>query len=1309
MSTPDDFFENRLYERNLFEKDLLALLPAVPDIKRQFSTVQGIFAAASAASDESRPEESVIHAVLDLLGWVPLPKENFVIQGKKFSPDWALFASQAEYERHVALPDEARRRSPAGIVTVVESGNADGRLDTGGADSARNPHFQLLEHLNLLHLPFGILTNGREWRLTDNRQAVADKKYIRVYLDRIAQAGDINAFRVFRGLFGRETYMSADPALETPCECISGADRQRKIACEEDLKKVIYGTDGRRSLFEQIGRAVYAASDYDPSPENLRSVFENALYMLFRLLFVSYFEDRHQDLLAKHLNYPRLSLGKIHEKLRDEPAQQYGAWDDLQRLFVILDRGNENLDIPPLSGALFDADRAPLLKRLRVFSNSELLSVLDKLRVINADENSEKNKEKERRDFRSLPAVNLGGVCDGLLKFEFRVGEKERYHIVYSGQDGTRQDGYFDASDAAQLKSDKKHKVFHETKIPAGALYLVGDRNSRDATARHHTPRSLSFPLVKRAVDYHLGRMSAEDSVLDLRILDNACGSGHILVETLACLADRCLGRMDIDSKLRKILTEEKARIDAVRREIGLDGAESDEFAVLKRILLKHLIYGVDVQPFAVELTKLSLWMETFIFGTPLAFIEHHIKVGNALVGTSRNFLHALEETMVHSGQVVMAVEQYVHGRFDSLKDVRERLNALQDITDADIRTSGEIYRNEILPVLQGLNELIDVVTFSEMRTAEGHKNSNSAGLISNLVMDVFRREHPQHMELIQAYREIYGFFHYSLEFPEVFISDNPGFDIIIGNPPWDKTSFEDPVFFELYRSNYRSMTNQKRADVRAELLADPDIMDRYEAGKIYAQAYNEYLRACYPHAGGAGGRLFRFFVERDLQLSAAGGTINCILPTGLLTEDDSAKLRKHIFAEFSIVAFDGFENSGKIFPDVDSRYKFGLLQIARVKDPDQSARMRFMQRDPAVLLGDEGAFEYSLEDLRNLSPAYMAYLETGAGRKDIDLLKRFYTKFSVLDPAWLDFRNELNAATDRAVFHEKTTEAVLLLYKRTSIQQYDSQYGKRGGALPEYRLDPYEFDKYLLPREIYRIIDDIYPDIEAYYPDIPKQKAVLNELGLHRKGELAPFVVPDRNYFRLGFRDIADDTGERTLIAALLPKNIGAQQTLPLSIPKKYTLDSVNRTVIAVEIPVQRLLFAQCIFNSLVFDWILRFSTVLHVSKSCLFRQPIPQPTDVEINYNPVYAEIVRNSLLLTLHYNKDDFQELTEEFGVSEEEIPASEMPAERLKIRNDVLVAGLYGVRRSDMEHILSNFTVLRKKKEGYCAALSAEMPE
>lgn len=1282
--------ENHIFEQNFFENDVPASLPALEDASPVFAQVKALYAANDImVLNEAQLDDLVIKPTLQLLGWFPLGQEIKEIHGKQLKPDWTLFPTQPAHDAYLKLDKEKRKTALSSIAAFCESKDPTKALDTKKADRNANPYLQLLEYLTYTRLEYGMLTNAVEWWLVDNTKVTSDKRYLRIDLAAIIKADDAEAFRYFLHFFRRANLVPDEAEKPAPIKVMAAQEAQARRVVEEDLRKVIYGLDGEDSLFERIGQALFAATGKDPSPSNLKLVFENSLYLVFRLLFIAFFEDKFAKQLDSHPSYPGLSLQKLYQELGNTPTIPHRGWDKLQTLFTTLNSGNANLGIPLLNGGLFDNRRATLLTKPQVMDDALLKSILRDLLFWQGG--------LLRRDFRTLSVTHLGAIYEGLLEFEFRVAEEELSYLTYRIKEKNvwkNQEGFFDTYDAAELRKNAFCEIHDERKLPQGELYLVSSQNSRKAAGSYYTPTELSFPLVRQAIDHQLPKL---DSILKLRVLDNACGSGHLLIEALGYITRKALENIGEDTALAAQLAQEKAKIEAFLAELRIS-VELDEFAVLKRLLLKQVIYGVDMQPFAIELAHLSLWIDTYVFGTPLSFIEHHVKVGNALIGTT-----IAEFDSYISGYKDQLFKYALKEEFTKLRDVFAKLSAIRDTTPEEVNRSKALYKNEIAPMLRRLDDALNLVNLRRMFHCEGKpKEAELLSKAGELARKLFDQKDAALAVKIQAYKDAYRFFNWELEFPEVFVpGEVQGFHVIVGNPPWDKTKFLDPDFFSQYRSNYRSMTNSQKDQVQADLLDKPHIRKRYDDDKAWVQAVNEHYKAAYPlNAGSGDGNLFRFFVERNLGLLRPGGTLNYILPTALLTEEGSDTLRRHILEKHRINSFDGFENRELLFPDVDTRYKFGLLQVERTRaKADHASRMRFMLTDPRVLESEEGRFAYAVEDVRATSPGHMAFMEVGGGRADLDLLRRFYGLFTPLSPEWLDFRRELDATNDKKIFRARRRPEDLPLYKGASVWQYDSLY-----AEPEYWLNPEVFDDYLRGKEISRLIADIYPALPLPKPSNQKL-AVLDAMGLEDRNELGRFVKPDRDYFRLGFRDIARDTDERTLITALVPKNVGAQNKLWLSIPKRYQFMGKGN-ITTVDVPIERLLFAQAVMNSLVVDWMLRFMIAITVNKTYLMRLPLPQPSDAELAGTATYQELVRNSLRLSLHYNREGFAELAARFGIEDKVIPKTEKQVDMLRIRNDCLVAGLYRVTPDELAYILKSFKVMHSKRPEYGQALQGK---
>lgn len=544
------------------------------------------------------------------------------------------------------------------------------------------------------------------------------------------------------------------------------------------------------------------------------------------------------------------------------------------------------------------------------------------------------------------------------------------------------------------------------------------------------------------------------------------------------------------------------------------------------------------------------------------------------------------------------------------------------------------------------------------------------------------------------------------------------GFDAIIGNPPWDKTKFSESDFFPQFNSRYRSLTESKKREIRHNLTQKPYIANEFAEKKAEVEAQNNYYKAHFPLNGGSGdGNLFRFFVEQDLGLLVEGATLNYVLPSALMLEMGSESLRREILEHRTLQFFYGFENRKGIFHDVHRSYKFALMQIQnRAPTPSHAVKTMFYKTDIAEVqgeLGKKNAIPLTLEEIKALSPAQLSLHEV-RGARDLEILKKCYGRFAPLDSQWLDFRNELHMTADKDLFIEKDDPkkrwhaGLLRLFEGKMIGQFNAAHGEMNGEA-QYFLDARDFDARLRTKEIFRVKGDLervsgkklsakgYEKLlEIAYPRLRKAAAEDS------------FIAYDRAFWRLGFRAIASDTNERTLIFSLLPKNCGFGHSMFANSPKIYALDSAaGGGITHTTISPLRILFALGVFNAIIIDFLARGMIQINVSKTYLVRLPLPQPSDEEIRQDSRYSFIAHTALKLQLYNDKrGEFSELAAAFGVQKSDLPDSSKDYDTLRAKLDICAAKLYGISRDEMGYVLESFKVLRDKQPGFCGRLTNE---
>jgi hypothetical protein len=1243
-----DFLNNTLFNETYLASDLPKRFNR--DISKEFSQVKELFDNYRVENkSEDDLEDKLISPILRILGFQTETQKSYNIQGETIRPDFSIFHKND-------------------LILLCESKKWEIPLDNKRVKN--NPHFQILNYMSKLKLDFSFLTNGRFWRVYDNRKVTFDKKFYEIDLIWLLQNGTIKDFGYFYHIFKSENYLQKE-IFE-----ISKESSDFAFKVENDLRSVIYGTNKKSSIFEKIGKAIHRKE------KNLDDVFEKSIYFTFRVLFVLFFEDRNRDIVKNHFGYRKLSFNQILQNQQEEfeRSDDFSTlYAEFVKLFEVLDKGSPPHKIPLFNGGLFEKDE--ILDNPQLFGDLELYQIIKNL--IYFDETEFK------RDFKTLSVINLGSIYEGLLEYRFQVAEDDLYYVEYRENSKSEEINgeYFDTYDYYNLKKDliEKEEFYKKDEI-----FLTNSNNSRKESASYYTPETVSNFMVQSAIDRELERKSP----LDLRIIDNACGSGHFLVEALNYLAEKSLEKFQSceieNSEISKIIEKEKGEILENLKSFKIDFIEIPDSQILKRILLKKSIFGVDLNPFAVEITKLALWIDSFIFGTPLSLIEHHVKVGNSLIGTGvADFKRYFEErgTSLFESELV--------GKFEDLKEVSKEISKIEDTTGEKIEKSKKLFKTSSTKIYE-LNHYLNFVTTKKIKEIEKDFDFGNDPEIE----DILQNRNSKISKEIDLYSKKFNFFNYEVEFAEVFYDEKDGgFDIVIGNPPWEKVKFDEKDFFPKFKRNYRTLSNSKKAEVVKKLLERDDVQFEYKTRKEMFDISNSYLTQNFPLNRGVGdSNLFRFFVEKNLGILKSNASLTYILPSALFQDDGSIKLRTHILENYKLNYFFSFENRLPVFKDVDSRYKFAIIQIENGKS--ENIKTFFYATDPKDLWNSEKYIDYSVKNIKTIAPFHKNLLEIRS-KNDLKIAEKCYSKFENLDFKYFDFRGELHMTADKSIFHETLENGFIPLLEGKTIHQFNPNFSKG-----KYFLNPSEFDNHLLLKEIGRMISEIYDQIveknEKWSKDRVVVKHLLNidillfskEKKVETLKKLAKFIHFDRQFLRVGFRAIARDTDERTVISTIFPKNIGAGNSIYSEIPKRYLLKG-NKVEI-VENSIEKKLFLVSIFNSVVFDFLARQIVQINVTKSILTRLPIPQPTEKELISDEVYQKLIENSKRVLTFY---------EDFGF-EVVKPKNQKEVDFLKIENDILIAKMYGIEKSELEYILSTFKVFNSKQKSYVETLKSK---
>jgi hypothetical protein len=727
---------------------------------------------------------------------VPLPD-----YGETLGPDFAV--------RELEPKDGA---SPWQLlVRVLEPGEDFDRVVRGRGQLEASAHGCMERLLRQTGVPAGLLFNGRALRLVS------------------APRGESSGWLDFRVA---DMVQTAGRPISTALRLLLGQARllslpraQRFAALLEDSRR--FQNEVSEKLAEQVLHALYellrgfqAAHDASkgellrkPLAEHPDEVYRALLTVILRLVFLLYSEER--DMLPEDETFLRYySLAGLYERLREDAAlfpdtmdQRYGAWAQLLVLFRMIYDGAESgaMRLPKRHGALFDPDRFTFLEGRSSFGarhederiepplvpDGTIYRALEKLLVLDG----------ERISYRALDVEQIGSVYETMMGFRLETTTGRSVAIRAQKKQGAPTAVDLDALLAEP--ADKREKWLHDhadrkltdtVKKAVAAAATVGDLHAallplidlaatpdlvsksamvfqpseeRRRSGSQYTPRALTEPIVRTTLEPILNRLRGEDSrppspaqILGLKICDPAMGSGAFLVEVCRQLGDALVEAWHVHGEVPTIPSDE------------------DEVIFARRLIAQRCLYGVDKNPVAVDLAKMSLWLVTLAKDHALTFVDHALRHGDSLVGLSRKQVEAMHWD---SGSPILK-GLGVREPLEKVAALRKRIHeAGESVPDWELRDLWDQTQSELGKV-RLLGDLV-IAAFFEGETPKIREAKRSE-YVSAVVSGEAERYRGRLEERRHAEQPLAPF-HWDIEFPEVFYRDNTGFDTIVGNPPF--------------------------------------------------------------------------------------------------------------------------------------------------------------------------------------------------------------------------------------------------------------------------------------------------------------------------------------------------------------------------------------------------------------------------------------------------------------------------------------------------------------------------------------------
>ena len=1172
----------------------------------------------------------------------------------------------------------------------------------GGVGSVP-PQSMVQELLNRsdAHL-WGVLSNGRQLRLLRDSSAFATAAYVEFDLEAIFDGELFSEFVLLYRLLHVSRFGIAEGAAPSTC----WLEKWRTEAISAGTRALDQLRKGVQEAITALGTGFLrhpenAALRDNVDPQELHNAL---LRLVYRLLFLFVAEDRgvlhHPD--ADEQARERYADYFSSARLRTQARRRRGTThsDLYQAMRIVLDalgeeKGRPELGLPGLGG-LFDYDEVvdKPLKGLSL-SNDYLLTAVRHLSLMR----DAGTRRWRSVDYRNLDAEELGSIYESLLELV------------------------------------PKHSAVDRT---FELVALAG--NTRKTTGSYYTPSPLIDCLLDSALDPVIndaikrGELAATkagqpdpsdtivDELLSLTVCDPACGSGHFLVAAARRIAKQVAAVRERNPE---------PTVDAVRRAL--------------HEVVERCIYGVDLNPMAVELAKVSLWMEALEPGKPLSFLDAHIKCGNALIGATPALLKGGipneafkpiegDDKAFAKGLARQNAEQRKQqfSFFDFGGKLKIENGAfakhLREITSASISGLGDVRRQE--SAYQDWKGDADYTRAMRVANAwcAAFVSKKTPGPASSITDEVFRALGSA--EADNAFQEVrdevdrlyaeYRFFHWHLEFPDVFgVPDSDagadsatgwtgGFDCMLGNPPWERVKLQEQEFFATRSASIAKAVNKAAREKLIKALADSEesaeraLYDAFVSARRLSEGTSHLLRNSgrYPLTGRGDVNTYAVFAETASLTISPHGRFGLVLPTGIATDATTAAFFSDLVRTARVAAFLEFENEAFILSrDVHHSVRFALLTVAGRAERVDRAAFAFGARYIDEL--DNRRFAMPPEEIFLVNPN-TGTLPLFRSRRDAEITLEIYRRVPVLiregdpngNPWSLSFMRMFDMANDSHLFRIREQLESEGWTLRGNIFERD---GKRMMPLYEAKM-LHHFDHRLGTYEG-------QTEAQANVGTLPRLTAEQHDDPRHVP--LPRYWVPEFN-IATEKRDkkgrVIYDLGVRSRLAGRKWENgwlIGWRdiarstdvRTMIATVLPPFGVGHTNPLMLPADADSAALI--QACVSSFVFDYVLRQKIAgTHLTYGYLFQLPVPSLASFQTAPGGVQWFVDR---VVELTYTSMDVAAYAADLGYSGPPFRWERARRDRLRAELDAAFFHLYGVSRDDVEYIMETFPVVQRTDE------------
>lgn len=1155
-------------------------------------------------------------------------------------------------------------RVPIVVVPPSEE-KLDRRSPTLSTDRTRSPAFALQDYLNDHDdALWGLVTNGTQIRLIRDNASLTRPAYIEADLTQIFQNEDAASFAVLWLLIHRTRFgVAGTPATDCALE------RWREAGSKE-------GEAAREKLAGQVEKAlkILGSGFLEANPDlavrlasgdvKLTDWFNELLRLVYRLIFLMVAEDRNllhpekapaeaRKLYAEGYSLAHLRTQCFRAATWDKHSDRF---EGIKVVFRALAQGQPALGLPALGG-LFAADRLPHLEtvclRNRAFMEAlyRLSWLSDKTGIVPVN-------------WRAMETEELGSVYESLLELQPQLGDDGKTLIF--------------ASEAAEQKG-----------------------NQRKTTGSYYTPDSLVQALLDTALDPVLEKTEAETddpakALLKLSVIDPACGSGHFLLAAARRIATRL------------------ARIRA-------EGTPSlADFRHALRDVARCCIHGVDRNPMAVELTKVALWIETVDPGLPLGFFDAQIRCGDALLGvfdlkvlqhgipdaaykpltgddrdTARYYLQANRAATTGQGGFDFDTGQ---GAMPSIKPLAVDFSGFRDLPEDTVEQIGaKAARFKELrkgPAFLRAKAAADLYVGAFLLPKTGGAPAGASGRTVPTTEELWMalnqgKIRPVMVEARTASRRARAF-HWPLEFPDVM--QRGGFDVVLGNPPWERVKLQEEEFFALRDAEIARAKNAAARKKLIEKLAEtnPRLAEEWQNALRSAATESHFMRESGRFPLGGVGDVNTYAVFTDLAWAALhpNGRAGIIIPNGLVVGFTYREFLRQLLSQKSLVSFFGFENEDKIFKDVHNETKFGLLTIGGTKVKIEQPWFTAHIRQPAEIADPAKRYALTVDEIKAINPNTLN-LPAFRWSKDAEVTASIHIAAPILiekDGSAVT-ANPWNASM-ATLFHMSGASESFLDHA-----DIEDKISRRDGALAVLADGQRVYPLY--EGKMYWHFDHRYGTYEAQ-TEKQANKGVLPRVTEAQHGDpnyrvqprywvdanLTESVLGDeagRQWF-FSWRDVG--ISERTLIGTIIPR----------------TATGDKAPVLFANQPPKLFAALSAVLGSLVADYAVR-QRAMNIKFFVLEQVPVLTPEKLAhealwLGTKPVDWLTPR---LLELCYTNVELEAFARDLGFEGEPFTWGVDRRPLIQAEIDAAILHLYGLSREQVDWVLDSFTVLRKYEE------------